>query len=166
MDVEQTWQELQQLPSLIVKINQREKEALHLLYRLSKRVLGEAVTASCSNCHIKAFHKLTSITYQNLIDMSEQKFKLKKGVLIDPENNGQHYSNANLTDEIAAKILAKNPKLEKYFESVGTIGKAHDENDLSKLNKAELQAKYQEKFGEEADDKLTKAELTKAIEAE
>ena len=46
---------------------------------------------------------------------------LKNGVLLQPEfGSNKMYTNDNLTDEVAEKYLAKNPKGEIYFAHVPT----------------------------------------------
>ena len=48
-------------------------------------------------------------------------YSLKNGVLLQPEfGSSEMYTNDNLTDEVAEKYLAKNPKGEIYFAHVPT----------------------------------------------
>lgn len=48
-------------------------------------------------------------------------YRLKNGVLLQPEfGSSEMYTNDNLTDEVAEKYLAKNPKGEIYFAHVPT----------------------------------------------
>ena len=48
-------------------------------------------------------------------------YRLKNGVLLQPEfGSSEMYTNDNLTDEVAEKYLAKNPRGEIYFAHVPT----------------------------------------------
>lgn len=175
MDIEKTWAELQTLPSLILKINKRDKSSIQILNKLNLSLFGESVIAGCSNCHIKAFRKLTSLTYQNLIDMNNKKFKLKKGITIEfPVRGGKFYNSETLTDDLARIILVNHPEMKQHFASVpveqepGSLkeevkANVSDEKPLDKMNKKELQAEYVAAIGEAPSPDLTKAELIKEI---
>lgn len=116
MDVQSVYERLQQLPSLILKINKRETEAISILNSLSRLLFGETVVAGCTNCHIKAYHKLTSLTLKDLEVMNARKFKLNKGITIEsPIRSGQYFNDATMTDEIAKDFLLNNPKGIKHF---------------------------------------------------
>lgn len=119
MDIEKIWQEIQVLPSLILKINKRDKSAIAILNKLNLSLFGESVIAGCSNCHIKSYRKITSLTYQNLIDMSNKKYKLKKGITIEfPVRGGKHYNDETLTDELAKEILINHPEMKQHFANI------------------------------------------------
>lgn len=180
MTTEQLYEELQGLNNLIYQINKRQPEAIQKLNRLNRMIYGETVTAGCSNCHIKAFNKLTSLTIEDLEIMENQNFKLKKGVLLEyPHMSGQFYSSVRgIDDKTATAYLEQFPKkltsFEKYPGSdseskeldLSAIEAEPAGKDLSKMNKADLQTEYEKVKGEKPDDSLTKAELIKAIEAE
>lgn len=172
MDIEKIFVEIQNLNNLIYRINKRDKDALNEMNRLHKIVFGTKINEGCSNCHIKAFNKLLSLTYQDLQEMENQNFKIKPDALIEhPAGSGQFYSAANgIDDKTAFEILTGNPKLLKHFESypkdeAGKLSGSISSVDLSKLNKEKLQAVYKKEFGEDADESLTKAQLVEAIEA-
>lgn len=50
----------------------------------------------------------------------EKKYTLRAGFIVAcPDfHNGAHYTNDNLTDEIAAEYLAKYPNMAKYFATI------------------------------------------------
>lgn len=177
MDVQSVYERLQQLPSLILKINKREREAISILNGLSRLLFGETVVAGCTNCHIKAYHKLTSLTLKDLEVMNARKFKLNKGITIEsPVRSGQYFNDATMTDEIAKDFLLNNPKGIKHFaeypkdaegnlQLVEPVAEVIEEGKpLSKMNKAELQEKYLEVTGKEAEEDLNKANLIELIE--
>lgn len=117
MDAQQIYDQIQQLPLMAGGIRRKESEAIQFLQKLYKQVTGNTVYAGCKGCHIKAANYLTSLTYQNLLTMSEQKFKLKKGVSIEwPYRSGQRITAGNLTDAKAAEFLYNHPKGIDHFE--------------------------------------------------
>ncbi|WP_207425998.1 hypothetical protein [Pedobacter sp. SYSU D00535] len=80
--------------------------------------------------------------------MAEQKFKLKKGIVIQyPAFSPNMYTSDNMTDEVAAKYLKDNPDKAKYFESIPEVVNAPIDED------------------EEEDDELTAKELIAKIKA-
>lgn len=133
MDVNTTYTEIQALELLIYAINKREKSAIAELNRLHKLVYGETVTAGCSNCHIKAFKKLLSLTKQDLENMENQNFKINKDSLIEyPARSGEFYSSANgIEDAKAVELLKEYPQLVSHFD----IYPGHEDGklDLSKV---------------------------------
>lgn len=91
-------------------IRQKEPKSIAFLQSLYYQVTGSTVYAGCKGCHIKAANYLTSLTLQNLLIMSEQRFKLNKGVKIEwPFRSGQLLTEVNLTDAKAAEYLINNP---------------------------------------------------------
>lgn len=187
MTATEIYNDIQGLENLIYKINKREPLALKELNRLHRIAFGERVTADCSNCHIKAYKKLLSLTILDLENMQNQQFKIKKDALIEyPFRSGQFYSSkSGIEDNIAIAYLSQFPKLIKNFETYPGSESESKELDLSsfeepevqaeedlsteksleKMNKSELQAKFLEIKGVEAEESLTKKELIALIEA-
>jgi hypothetical protein len=189
MNTEEVFLQLQALNGLIIKITKREPEAIAELNRLYRILYGETVTAGCSNCHIKAFHKLTSLTIDDLNTMNDQNFKIKKGVLVEyPFQSGQFFSAAlGVSDELATEYLTAHPQMIEQFEvypgseseskeldlslletPADLSENGDDENGekpLSRMNKTELQSEYLKVLGTQPDEELTKAQLTEAINA-
>ncbi len=178
MDINQIYTDIQELNNLIYLINKRDTSAIEELNRLYRIVFGETVTAGCSNCHIKAFRKLTDLTIQDLSIMQEQKFKIKKGVLVEyPFRSGRFFSAAlGITNELATEYLKAYPQKVTKFEvypgsesesgalDLSSVSGKDSQNDLSKMNKTALQAEYLKTFDVAADESLTKAQLKEAIE--
>lgn len=175
MDSEKVLQDIQALYDLVHLISKKQPEALAELNRLYMIVYGETVTAGCSGCHLKAYKKLTSLTLQDLQNMENQKFKIKKGVLIEfPFRSGEFVSSASdpvTVDRVATAYLTAHPsKISEFDVYPGSDSESKEfqlsadpGKDLSRMNKAELQAEYKSVIGEDADDSLTKAELIKEI---
>lgn len=163
MDINQLFADIQELNNLIYKINKREPSAISELNRLNRILFGEVVTAGCSNCHIKAFRKLTSLTISDLKAMENQKFKIKKDVLVEyPFRSGQFFSSAlGVSNELAIEYLTNHPDKLSQFEVYP--GSESESKELDKMNKTELQAKYKSIIGSDPDDSLTKKELIEAI---
>lgn len=162
MEVAKIWEDLQELPQLVIKIGKKDSEAISKLDKLSRIIYGKPVAAGCSNCHTQAYIKLTSLTYEKLTEMAERKFKLKKGITIEyPVRSGNFFNQETLTDDQAEKYLAAVPSGSKHFEVIPD--KESDEKPLDKMNKEELQAVYKKEFGEDPAENLTKADLIKEI---
>ncbi len=90
--------------------------------RLYKEVLGKEFTkTSCNDCYHDAVIEMTVYIKKNNRMKEKCNYRLKNGVLLQPEfGSSEMYTNDNLTDEIAEKYLAKNPKGEIYFAHVPT----------------------------------------------
>jgi len=102
--------ELGELPSY----SSSDKSEIERLY---KEVLGKEFTkTSCNDCYRDAVIEMTVYIKKN-----NRNYILKNGVLLQPEfGSNKMYTNDNLTDEVAEKYLAKNPKGEIYFAHVPT----------------------------------------------
>ena len=138
MTANEIYEDIQGLENLIYKINKREPLAIKELNRLHRIVFGEPVFADCSNCHIKAYKKLLSLTILDLQIMENQKFKIKKDALIEyPFRSGQFYSaKSGISDENAIAYLSEFPKLIKNFEVYPGSESKSKELDLSSRNTA------------------------------
>ena len=80
--------------------------------RLYKEVLGKEFTkTSCNDCYRDAVIEMTVYIKKNNRMKEKCNYILKNGVLLQPEfGSNKMYTNDNLTDEVAEKYLAKNPK--------------------------------------------------------
>lgn len=178
MDIEKIWSELQELPSMILRINKREVSAIAVLDRLSKIVLGTTLDGHCSNCIISTYKQLVNTTYQTLQKMEDQKFKLNPDVIIEyPNRGGNFYNHKTMTDDIARDILLNIPSHIQHFAEYPQVDGAVDLSnpnavteavaegkDVNKMNKTELQALYAELKGEDAPEDFSKADLLKAVQ--
>lgn len=96
----------------------RNPETIKELDTIHKAVFGTGFTPGCKKCVVKAYHEVSDLTLEKLIAMSNAKFKLKKDVVIQfPAFSPNHFSNANLSDKDAVKMLKSNPGLLQHFES-------------------------------------------------
>ena len=106
----------------------RELEELRLAentatstYKLRVKTLYEEVTGKhLRDCNCKDIYRDALAEIYNKLKtptqriMSNSKAKLVKGVVLQHEGN--HYTNANLTDEVAKAFLAKYPMRVDWFE--------------------------------------------------
>jgi len=161
MTATEIYNDIQGLEKLIYQINKREPLAIKELNRLHRLTFGETVTADCSNCHIKAYKKLLSLTIQDLQIMESQKFKIKKDALIEyPFRSGQFYSSkSGIEDSIAIAYLEQFPKLVKNFETYPGSESESKELDLSSVVEAEIPAENVEVVEETVENEAVEAEI-------
>lgn len=95
-----------------------------LIEKLYLKVLGRVFApTSCQNCYHDAVIELYLYYVKNRQPMAnEKKFILKAGAIIcTPQlDNGKVYSNANLTDDVAARYLAMFPGRANLFAKFET----------------------------------------------
>lgn len=87
------------------------------IFQLHYKIFGE----TCSNCPGKItgyIQKLKNFNPIKKMETTSKKFQLKEGVIIPVAGTSDAYSNANLTDEIAIKLLADNPNRKILFEKL------------------------------------------------
>jgi len=87
------------------------------IFQLHYKIFGE----TCSNCPGKITGYIQKLKKFNPIKKMEtisKTFQLKEGVIIPVAGTSDAYSNANLTDEIAVKLLADNPNRKILFEKL------------------------------------------------
>jgi hypothetical protein len=140
MDYQQLYTEIQTLPNLVIKIGKKEPAAIATLSRLHEQVYGESVCVTCTNKHIQAYSKLTSLTLENLKAMSEKKYELKKGesLTLNNEFGGKFLINHNLTDEESAEHLSNVPEdIKKFAKYPEDWNKKAEPETKSKKSKSE-----------------------------
>lgn len=93
---------------------QEEKAEIERMYT---DVLDKVfVRTSCNDCYKDAVYEMYSYLRKNGKMKEKTKYKLKNGTLLQMEfGSGEFYTNANLTDEVAEKYLAKYPERICYF---------------------------------------------------
>ncbi|WP_310381842.1 hypothetical protein [Flavobacterium sp.] len=86
------------------------------IFELHYKIFGE----TCSNCPDKISGYIQKLKNFNPIKKMEttKTFQLKEGVIIPVAGTSDAYSNANLTDEIALKLLSDNPNRKILFEKL------------------------------------------------
>ena len=92
-----------------------------LIKRLYNEVLGKTFRqTSCQRCYHDAVIEIALHLRKNKTMTTKKNYTLRSGFIIScPDfHNGQHYTNDNLTDEIAAEYLAKYPHMAKYFATI------------------------------------------------
>lgn len=125
--------------------SQTDKDLIRKLYL---EVMGVSFRpTSCQNC----YHDAVILIYNRLKNYdkmaNEKAYWLKNGAIICSPlfKGGTIYSNANLTDEIAAEYLAQFPAAAKLFARVGTPKAATEEMPASEVKKAVKRKKKAEK---------------------
>lgn len=92
-----------------------------LIKRLYNEVLGKTFRqTSCQRCYHDAVIEIALHLRKTKTMTTKKNYTLRSGFIIScPDfHNGQHYTNDNLTDEIAAEYLAKYPNMAKYFATI------------------------------------------------
>jgi hypothetical protein len=84
-----------------------------MLLVVCREILGYG-PATCKKELYRYFNDL--VNSNNMAEKISSKYRLKEGQLL--YSNGQHYSNANLTDEIAEALLKNTPALKNAFEVI------------------------------------------------
>lgn len=90
-----------------------DRELTLMLLTVCKEFLGYGPT-SCAKELLRYFNEL--VKTDKMTEKVKSKYRLKEGQLL--YSNGQHYSNANLTDEIAEALLKHTPALKNAFEVI------------------------------------------------
>lgn len=85
--------------------------------RLYKEVLDKKfIRTSCNDCYRDAVIEMNVYLKKNESMKEKSEYGLKNGALLQMGfGSSEMYTNANLTDEIAEKYLAKNPSGIKFF---------------------------------------------------
>jgi hypothetical protein len=113
MEIVERLEELRGLATLSAS----DKAEIETLYMA---VLGKNfVKTSCNDCYRDAIIEMYLYLKRNGKMKEKCSYRLKNGVLLQTEfGGGDMYTNANLTDEVAEKYLAKNPKGVSFFEGM------------------------------------------------
>ncbi len=101
--------------TLIQGTDENGESFLKHVFKLHIVLFGETCTA-CAN---KIAHYINRIKNVNIEKMNNTKslFKLKKGVIIPVLGSSEVYSEHNITDPIAKKLLKENPNRISLFQS-------------------------------------------------
>lgn len=90
----------------IDKSHEKVQEFIELNYKLTRKRVGEG---TCKNCIFDAYMELSIKTDKQLKTLvMPSKFKMKEGRVVIFNNTD--YTNANMTDEVAMKMVAFNVK--------------------------------------------------------
>lgn len=113
MEVIEVVNRLKELGS-IASLSSSDKAEIESLYAL---VLDKKfVRTSCSDCYHDAVIEMSVYLNKNGKMKEKSDYGLKNGVLLQMGfGSAEMYTNANLTDEVAEKYLAKYPDNIKYF---------------------------------------------------
>lgn len=102
-------------------------------YKLRVRTLYEEVTGKqLRNCNCKDIYTdaiaeiYTKLKQPNARIMSNSRAKLVMGVVL--QHNGNHYTNANITDKVAREFLAEFPQRKDWFATLPAEEKDSEAN--------------------------------------
>lgn len=124
MEVQELQYKLEEFRPFIVvhgkeidKSNEKVKEFIELYYQLTGKRVGEG---TCRNCIFDAYMELSIKTKEQLKRLvMPSKFKLRKGRVVVFSHTD--YTNANITDEVAMKMIAFNSKHAGNFENPSEV---------------------------------------------
>lgn len=99
---------IQNLPKLQYKISTGDAEAIQELKDIYLLALNKTMKRECSSCRIRAYQELISLSPQKIENMSNQKYKFKdQDALVYFDH--QHYTSANITDDVVEAMVKSNP---------------------------------------------------------
>lgn len=79
---------------------------------------------SCSQYIPNYIRKIQSLTKEEIMSNSvDRKYRLKAGVTIHQNGTSNYYSDHNITDKIAEKLLKENPNRSVLFSKIPTVEK-------------------------------------------
>ena len=107
----------------IDKTNEKVQEFIELYAKLTGKRVGEG---TCRNCILDAYMDLAMKTENQLKKLvMPSKYKLKEGRVVVFQNTD--YTNANITDEVAMKMIAFSSKHAGNFENPKEVMQAYNE---------------------------------------
>lgn len=108
MDVQEVVKRMQELGSKASLSSSERSEIEHCYYEALGKTFHKT---SCGDCYRDAAIEIYLYLKRNGKMKEKSNYALKNGILLQPEfGNSSFYTNANLTDEVAEKYLAKHPE--------------------------------------------------------
>jgi hypothetical protein len=108
MDIEKVVKRMQELGSNASLSSSDKLEIEHWYYKALGKTFRKT---SCSDCYHDAAIEICLYLKRNGKMKEKSNYALKNGILLQPEfGKSSFYTNANLTDEVAEKYLAKHPE--------------------------------------------------------
>ena len=108
MDVQEVVKRMQELGSKASLSSSERSEIEHCYYEALGKTFHKT---SCGDCYRDAAIEIYLYLKRNGRMKEKSNYALKNGILLQPEfGNSSFYTNANLTDEVAEKYLAKHPE--------------------------------------------------------
>lgn len=87
------------------------------VFDLYAKYFGE-LCVHCSSKYAHYINRLKSLNPNTMSEKIKRKFRLKAGKVIHIKGTGEMYSDKNITDEIAAKLLTENPNRKQLFKVI------------------------------------------------
>lgn len=108
MDVQEVVKRMQELGSKASLSSSERSEIEHCYYEALGKTFHKT---SCGDCYRDAAIEIYLYLKRNGRMKEKSNYAIKNGILLQPEfGNSSFYTNANLTDEVAEKYLAKHPE--------------------------------------------------------
>ena len=108
MDVQEVVKRMQELGSKASLSSSERSEIEHCYYEALGKTFHKT---SCGDCYRDAAIEIYLYLKRNGRMKEKSNYALKNGILLQPEfGKSSFYTNANLTDEVAEKYLAKHPE--------------------------------------------------------
>ena len=152
------WNRVKELQKIGIKKIIKNLDLKREYIKIYKEVFLSNLCVSC-NAYIRhSFNQFLTLTKPKIKVMSNRKYILKDGVVLSYQPHRTHYTNDNLTDEIAKEILKAKPILSKYFEEMpedektvvppsNNEGPKDEVKTLSKMNTTELKVEVEQLEG-------------------
>jgi hypothetical protein len=118
-------------------------DSIKILRDAYNLLFNEKMCEDCTGEILNAYYRVQS-HFKNPLVMkktteTKSNYILKEGYILTDRENGNPYSNANLTDEIAEKLLKQNPNIIARFAKIPDSAKAETKVDTS-LTQSQLDA--------------------------
>lgn len=130
----------------IDKSNNKVQEFIQFYYVVTGEKVGDG---TCKDCILEAFFKLRTLSNNQLKNLLMQKtYKLKpsnSGGVRLVELNGTHYTNANISDDVAFELVKKNRSNAANFENPEILLSDYDNQFKEEVKKVVVEKEKVEK---------------------
>lgn len=121
------------------------------------KIFGVVPCISCTGELHNAISRLNNYKFEKINKMENQKYKLRKDVLLWSNTLHKHFTTANMTDEAAIALIKEFPEYERLFEisdpivtalenfEVGDNEKSLDISETKTLDKKRIELKVKAK---------------------
>jgi len=170
------WKRVQELQAIGIGPILKDYDLKSEYIRLHKKIFLSNLCVSCNATIKHTFTEFSQLTKTKIKIMKDRKYKFKDSTVLWVEKDRVHYTNDNLTDEIAERLLKENSGYAKFFEGLpkdweeqlGKEGTAKTDKPISKMNTDELQVEVAKLEGITIEEikttmKMTKKNIVKVI---
>ncbi len=141
---------------------------LRFVFEIHEKVFGVACK-SCADLIPKYVQKIQNINLKTTLMSTERKYRMKSGSVIHVAGTNKYYSDLNITDDVAKKLLKVNPNRSALFAKMpdGALAKLTKEaaaEEAAEAARKEEEANKAAEAQKQADDEAAKSEEAKATE--